>query len=61
MGDYMPDVNVISNTDVTNAGKYLVFNVFVGIGDVITIIILVGVAGVILTAFGLASFLKFRK
>ena len=61
MTNYTPDINAITNTDVTNAGKYLVFNVFVGIGDVILIIILVSVAGVILAAFGLGAFLKMRK
>lgn len=60
MTDYSPDVNEITNTDVTNAGKYLVFNIFVGIGDIIPIIILVGVATVILAAFGLTMFLKMR-
>ncbi|HUV71409.1 MAG TPA: hypothetical protein VMW25_00225 [Clostridia bacterium] len=55
------DVNEVANADVTNAGKYLVYNIFVGIGDVIVIIILVGVATVIMSAFGLAAFLKFKK
>lgn len=55
------DVNAIENADVTNAGKYLVYNVFVGIGDVIVIIILVAVASIILGAFGLSAFMKFGK
>lgn len=61
MADYSPDVNEIENEDVTNAGKYLVFNVFVGIGDVIVIIILVAVAALILGSFGLSHFMKFGK
>lgn len=53
MADYAPDVNEIANDDVTNAGKYLVFNIFVALGDIVGIIILVSVVVIIMAVFGM--------
>ncbi len=58
---YSPDVNEVTDDDVTSAGKYLVFNIFSGLGGIIILIILVGVIGVVLGAFGMTSLLKFGR
>jgi len=51
------DVNAqcIEDTDVTGGGKYLVYQIFVGIAGIIVIIILVGLAGYVLGKFGLSG------
>ena len=57
---YSPDVNEISDTDTTNAGRYLMFAIFVAIANLVGLIILVSVVVLILRHFGLANILKFK-
>lgn len=58
---YSPDVNEITDADTTNAGRYLMYQIFVAIGGIVGLIILVAVVVIILNAFGLNNIVKFKK
>ena len=58
---YSPDVNEITDTDTTNAGRYLMFQIFTAIANIVGLIILVAVVVIILNAFGLNNIIKFGK
>jgi len=55
------DVNQMTDTAVTNAGKYLVYNIFVAIGAIIGLIILVALVVLILDRFGLRGVVRMKK
>jgi len=55
---YSPDVNEVTNTDATNAGIYLMFNILSAIGSLASLLVLVLVMAVIFGKLGLGKILK---
>jgi len=51
----------IENSDVTDAGLYLFFQVLAGIGGLATLIVLVAVLTVLLAKLGLLNFIKLGR
>ena len=56
---YAPDVNEVTNTDATNAGIYLMFNILSAIGSLASLLVLVIVMAVIFQKIGIGKILKF--
>ena len=56
---YSPDVNEVTNTDATNAGIYLMFNILSAIGGLASLLVLVIVMAVIFQKIGIGKILKF--
>ena len=57
---YNPDINEMVDEDVTNAGKWLVFNILIAIGSVITLIVIVALLVAVLKVWGFRSLLKWK-
>ena len=55
---YSPDVNEVTNTDATNAGIYLMFNILQAIGSLASLLVLVLVMAVIFGKLGFGKILK---
>ena len=56
---YAPDVNEVTNTDATNAGIYLMYNILSAIGGLASLLVLVIVMAVIFQKIGIGKILKF--
>jgi len=57
----MVDVGDVDDSNVTEAGLYLFYQVLAGIGGLATLIVLVAVLSVLLAKLGFGNILKMKK